>query len=183
LAAITGNLIGSQTTNIHLRHARGIVICGNSIYSGAQLSLHAQRCRHVVVGGNTFDHNPGQRDKYLDGIRFEDCYDCTVTGSVLEDSRYSAGAISMKNCRGMAVTGCQILDPEHAAVALTDCHRCRISDNSILDRREPPRMKTGISVTGNSAQNLIQSNMIQKGTAAAIAAAPEAAAQQGNMIL
>lgn len=183
LAAITGNLIGSQTTNIHLKHTRGIVISGNAIYSGAQLSIHAQHCRHVVVGANTFDHNPGQRDQYLDGIRFENCADCSVTGAVLEDARYPDGALSMKHCTDCAVTGCQILDPEHAGLTLTDCSRCRVSDNAILDRRTPPRMKSAIRLTGNSAKNLVQNNMIQPGTLAAVAAKPDAATQQGNMIL
>src|SRR5690606_22281674 len=36
LFAITGNLIGSQETNIDLLHANGITITGNVIYSGHQ---------------------------------------------------------------------------------------------------------------------------------------------------
>ncbi len=41
-----------------------------------------------------------------------------------------------------------------------DCVRCRVSSNSIVDRRQPPRMLEAIRLTGNCRDNLIDNNMV-----------------------
>ncbi|MFP6703891.1 MAG: right-handed parallel beta-helix repeat-containing protein, partial [Planctomycetaceae bacterium] len=58
---ISGNLIGSQRTNIHLTSVRGVVISGNHIYSGHHRNLLIESSRNIVVGPNCFGHNPDYR--------------------------------------------------------------------------------------------------------------------------
>ncbi len=186
LIAIAGNLIGSQTVNIDLEHTRGLTITGNSIYSAAELSIHARKCRTIVVSSNSIDHNPGIEERMKDGIRFDDCAGCCVNGMVMEDCRYGdeagGGAITMVHCRDMAVSSCQVLDPAVRGCYLENCRRCRISDNTILDRRDPQRMKAAVQLDAQCAHNLVRHNLLQAGTAGAIL--PESAADaDANTIL
>ena len=67
---IAGNLIGSQKNNVHLTGVRGITISGNYIYSGHARNVLVEGSRNVVLGENTFGHNPDYRGKELaTGIR------------------------------------------------------------------------------------------------------------------
>src|SRR5262245_19332648 len=58
LLAITGNLIGSQHTALHLRACRGVVVSGNCVYSGYENALWVEDSENVVIGANSIDHNP-----------------------------------------------------------------------------------------------------------------------------
>ncbi len=73
IISITGNVIGSQETNIELSHVNRVVISGNTLYDGKQGTIRAadqpQCCRfrqHVwlAVAG---------RSRMAGGIRLERC--------------------------------------------------------------------------------------------------------------
>ncbi|MEZ6053340.1 MAG: NosD domain-containing protein [Planctomycetaceae bacterium] len=53
LWAITGNIIGSQETNVHLSHCRGMTITGNCIYSCTNRNLLIEDSHHLTLSGNT----------------------------------------------------------------------------------------------------------------------------------
>ena len=53
------------------------------------------------------------------------------------------------------VSDCQILDPLHQGLELEDCVRCRVANNTIVDRRKQPKMRHAIRVLGQSRDNLI----------------------------
>jgi hypothetical protein len=67
-------------------------------------------------------------------------------------------------------------------VALLDCQRVRVSDSTILDRRQPPRMLAAIEVTGGRA-NAIQNNLVQPGRDAAILCPADAGSVGGNTVI
>ena len=56
LLSITGNLISSQNTNIHLKYTRGVAITGNTFFSGHEHSIHAEHSSNIVVGQNILAH-------------------------------------------------------------------------------------------------------------------------------
>ena len=184
LIAITGNVLGSQTRGIELREAQRVTIAGNTIYDASELSLDIARCSGIAVSANTFTWKGVDSDPPRDGIRFEDCDNCSLTGLVAQrlssGTAEQGGGITLLRCREMAVSGCQILDPLIRGIDVIDCHRCRISDNTILDRRSQPVMRHALRVTGG--QNLVQHNL-WGGATDVVASIAEGNFVQGNVLV
>ena len=185
LWTISGNLIGSQITNIHIRYCRGIVISGNSIYSGHGRNIVVEHSGYITVGPNSFDYNPGYRAEQLvtlgDGVVFDHCFGCNLTGAVLSDTRAGTaeqgGAVEIRHSRAIAVTACQIINPRHRGIEMTDVEACRVSGCTI--RAEPgSSMQQAIRLTGGSG-NMIDHNMVSAGRAGDIVVA---AADQARLI-
>src|SRR5437667_231108 len=53
MLAITGNLIGSQHTLLHLQACRGVVVSGNAMYNGFHYAVLAEDAEHLVIGPNS----------------------------------------------------------------------------------------------------------------------------------
>jgi polygalacturonase len=87
MPTIDGNLIGSQNNNVHLTGVRRVTISGNYIDSGHHRNLLVEKSRNVVVGPNTFGHNPDYKGKELaTGICFEDSDNCVLNGLLIQDA-------------------------------------------------------------------------------------------------
>ncbi len=184
LIAITGNVLGSQTRGLDLRWAHRVTISGNTIYDNPDLSVFAANCSAISLSGNTHSWRGGVHAGLRDALCFEDCDNCSLTGLVLEDSGQQrgeqGGAVMMLRCADMAVSNCQIVDPHLRGIDLHDCRRCRLSDNSIVDRREPAALQEAIRVTGAGGGHLIQHNLIHAATRPAINAVKDGSLIQGN---
>jgi hypothetical protein len=178
---ITGNLIGSQQTNIHLSSVRGVTISGNYIYSGHQRNLFVESSRNIVVGPNCFGHNPDYDPQELaTGIRFVDCQGCNLTGLLIEDAQAGqhtvAGAepidrlalVELVRCRRMNLSGIQILDGTPNGIYVEDCHDTHVSGCSILDDRNPKLMQSAVVWVGAGTGNAITNCRLGRGTVAAI---------------
>src|SRR5262249_22180463 len=87
LFAITGNLIGSQHTALHLVAARGLAVTANAISRGYPYALRAEDCEHLVIGPNSIDHTPEYRGRSTDQVVFRRCRNVTLTGLVLQHTR------------------------------------------------------------------------------------------------
>ncbi|HDP33971.1 MAG TPA: hypothetical protein ENN29_02555 [Candidatus Hydrogenedentes bacterium] len=164
LGTISGNLIASQTVNIDLQNTRGVTITGNSIYSGAELSVRARRCKNITVSGNNVDYNPTVEDRVKDGFLFESCHGVSVTGNTLADCRAGdpelGGAIAVRNCRDVVIAGCVIIDPMHRGIDVRNSASCRIAGNIISDSREPRRMVDAITVGKDSTAIVVTDNLL-----------------------
>ena len=184
LVTIASNVLGSQTRGIELRHVQRVAITGNTIYDSADLSIDAAHCSGIAVGSNTFVWRGEDDEPPRDGIRFTDCSDSALTGLVMRRLCFGTpehgAAITLIRCQDIAVSECQLLDPLVRGVELEDCVRCRVSGNSIIDRRTTPVMIHAVRVTGNSLDNLIQNNLLGGATDALIVASPDKAIVQGN---
>ena len=187
LIAITGNVLGSQMRGIELRHVHRVAIVGNTIYGSDDLSLLAADCSAIAVGANSIAWRNLDTDQPRDGFRFEDCDNCSLTGLVTHKLGYgtaeSGAAITMLRCSDMAVSNCQLTDPRIRGIELIDCVRCRISNNSIVDRRDRSTMLEAIRISGNSRDNLVQNNLVGRAQRANIRMPPESGVQQGNVEL
>lgn len=168
LINITGNVLGSQWRAVELVNVSRITLTGNSIYDSADLSIFAKNSAGIVVSGNTFGWRGNDSESTRDGLRFEDCDNILL--SSLATQRFCAGsaergaAFTLIRCADSSISDCQILDPLHRGVELEDCRRCRITNNTIIDRREKPSMREAIRVLGNSQDNLITNNILGGGT-------------------
>ena len=92
LFAITGNLIGSQSTVLDLHACRGVVVTGNSIYSGYHHAIWAEDCEHLVIGANSIDHNPEYKGKSTDQVVLRHCRNVNWTGGILQHTRAATDA-------------------------------------------------------------------------------------------
>ena len=193
LFSITGNMIGSQETNIDLFSARGISISGNIIYSGHQRNLRATKCKNIVVTGNTFDHNYGYLPKELaTGITFEECTDCTLTGSNIHDAYAGThtvntpakitrkGLIELIKSKRMTINACQILDPGIPGIHVDTCDLVNIQGCSILDAREEQKMPHAIHWQGTGSANQISGCTLSKGSGGAIKTQTESNVKIGD---
>jgi hypothetical protein len=167
LLAITGNLIGSQTHNIHLVNCRGVSISGNSLYGAAEHTLWLEDCANIVVGDNNIDWNPDHKKKYLvDGILIDRCKGVTFSDTIIENSfqgsSQSGGAIDVKASQDVTIVNCQVLDFKHRGITLTDAVRCRVTGCSVIERRREPMRGASIQVEGGR-DNLIAENIVNRG--------------------
>jgi parallel beta-helix repeat protein len=185
LITIAGNVLGSQTRGIELLRVQRVAITGNTIYDSAELSLFAAFCSGIAIGSNTFVWRGADDDPPRDGLRFEDCDNVSLVGLVAQ--RLSAGTaergagITLVRCRDMAVSECQILDALVRGIELEDCRRCRVSNNTIIDRRDQLQMRHAIRVTGTSRDNVITGNLLGGAIERLIDAPPEGAILQNNV--
>lgn len=191
---INGNLIGSQKNNVHLTGVKGVVISGNHIYSGHHRNLLVEKSRNIVVGSNTFGHNPDYKDKELaTGIRFEDSDNCVLNGVQIQDAQ--AGKHTVNNavpierealvelvrCRRVNVTGCQILDGAPVGLLLDNCEDTLVSGSSIIDQREASLMKIGVESRGSGKGNMLVQTRISRAVDSAISG-QGIAHMEGNLI-
>ena len=165
---ISGNLIGSQATNVHLTLARGITFEGNYVYSGHNRNLLAENCQNLVIGANCFGHNPDYKDKELcTGIRLEDCQNCTLTGLQIQDAQAGEhtvagvvpivrkGLIELVRCRQVMLTGVQVLEGNPFGLYAEDCSETMLTGCSFLDTREVKRTEASVKWVGAGKSNSI----------------------------
>ena len=81
------------------------------------------------------------------------------------------------------VSDCQILDPLHQGLELEDCVRCRVANNTIVDRRESPSMKHAIRILGQSRDNLITGNILGGATEKLLDAIGDPSELRDNLLL
>lgn len=184
MITLSGNVIGSQSRAIELKHVDHVAITGNTIYDSADLSLWAAHCVGLTFSANTLTWRGRPKAPPRDGIRLEDCVNVVVNALAAESigagTAARGAAVTLVRCQDAAVTSCQILDSEVRGVELEDCSRCRVTDNSIIDRRARPTMRHAIRLLGKGRDNVVQHNLVGGATERAIEAGPGAATVQGN---
>ena len=168
LWSITGNLIGSQTVNIHLDQCRGMAIVGNHIYSGTERTLLVERSRHLVIGQNSLDQSHNHRGGSANGITLRDCDGVVLGGLILDraasGSRAEGGAIEIIDCRETTVTGCQIFEPKYRGLYIAGSRNTRVSNNLVMERGEVREMLAAIEVAAGSRNTVIDGNLLGRGS-------------------
>lgn len=168
--SITGNLIGSQETNVHLDACRGVVVGENVIYSGHKRNLLIERSRNIVVGPSSFDHNPDYGEKELStGIRIADSRDVQISGCLIQDAQAGentvAGAIKsdkqalleIENSRRINVSASQFMEGTPRGVLVDRSSDVAITGCMLLDGREPRKTQAQIEWRGAGSGNFISS--------------------------
>ncbi len=173
---IAGNLIGTQENNIHLIAARGITISGNAIYNGFNRNLLVEHAQNIVVGGNSFDHNPDYGPSRRTGIQFINSTDCILSGSTLHEFQSGRdknaddrqGLLEIIRCARFTINGCQILDGYPGAICVSDSRDISITGCTLLERRRKKETVSMVSWKGAGSGNLLSNNRIGNGTAGAL---------------
>lgn len=167
LMTIAGNMIGSQTDNIHLRECRGVTVAGNIVYSAADRSILVEDCDNIVLAANSIDWNPDHRGKVMvDGIALVRCRGVQLSDTVIENSFHGSeeagGTIEIADCEDVGVSDCQIIAPRHRGIVIVNSLRCSVSGCRIVDKNHPQSMKNTIQVIGGR-DHFISGNVLQKG--------------------
>ena len=165
---ITGNLIGSQETNVHLDACRGVVLGENVIYSGHRRNLLIERSRNIVVGSNSFDHNPDYGEKELTvGIRIADSRDVQISGCSLQDAQAGENTVpgslksdklallEIENSQRINVSASQFFEGTPRGILVDSCDNVAITGCMLLDQRSERKTKTQIEWKGKGSGNLI----------------------------
>ncbi|HEX4146427.1 MAG TPA: right-handed parallel beta-helix repeat-containing protein [Pirellulales bacterium] len=181
--SITGNLIGSQETNVHLVACRGVVVSGNVIYSGHHRNLLVEGSRNIIATGNSFDHNPDYQEKELcTGVRFVDSHDCNFSDAIVHDCQAGqhtvagakpierSGLVEIVRSQRMNLSGCQVLDGQPYGIHVEDSSRVTITGCSVLETHEAKRSRGAIRFQGSGSDNYVAANSLAAGTEGAIIA-------------
>jgi polygalacturonase len=168
MCSITGNLIGSQAVNVHLKSCRGVVLEGNYIYSGHRRNVLIESSRNIVIGSNCLGHNPDYKELELcTGIRLVDCSFVAMTGLQIQDAQAGQhtvkeavpverkALVELVHCRQVNLTGVQIFEGSPQSLHLEDCDNTVIAGCTILDTREKPQTEHSIHWTGKTQGSLI----------------------------
>jgi hypothetical protein len=139
-AAITGNVFSDVRVNVHLQHARGVVLTGNTFWEGYDHDLLVEESSNVIVGPNNFDRNPRyelwQKEPPKQGIIFRGCEDSSVMGLHANGVRGHVAALILERCRRMHISDCTILDPENDGILLRKCRDVLVHGNFIRASHE-----------------------------------------------
>lgn len=159
LITITGNIIGSQETNVHLTGCYGVSFSGNSIYSCTNRNLLVEDSQLVTLGSCQFRRHT---EKAGTGVRFVNSSDCTISGCSFHDQsregqKNGASLLELQNCDRIAVTGCTFTDGAPYGVDAKDCRNVLISGCTVAETRESKKATAPISFSGNGSGNQVSS--------------------------
>jgi polygalacturonase len=184
LLTITGNLIGSQESAIHLSACRGVVVSGNNLYSGYRHALRAEDSDHLVVTGNSIDHNPDYRGKSTDQVVLRNCRHVSFTGNLCQHTRESEAAVEatleVRDCDGVNITGCQFVHPRTRGVWLAGSKVVRIAECSFRAAEEDKAFRASVAADGKSRQVVVANNFVSKGTDGAVILPAEVGTASAN---
>ncbi|HXG08577.1 MAG TPA: right-handed parallel beta-helix repeat-containing protein [Gemmataceae bacterium] len=168
LFAITGNLIGSQQTAVHLRACRGVAVSGNCIYSGYHNALWAEDSEHLVIGPNSIDHNPEYKGNSTDRILLRGCRHVSLTGLLLQHTRPAEGpaeaSVEVDGCENVSLTGCQVIQARGYGILVRQSRVVRIADCTIRAREKDETFRASISADTASRHLIVVNNFLARGS-------------------
>ncbi|MCA9042449.1 MAG: right-handed parallel beta-helix repeat-containing protein [Planctomycetaceae bacterium] len=181
---ISGNMITSQTTNIHISSSLGVTLSGNHLGNADVRNLLVEDSTQIVIGTNCFGYNEEYRNTQdSTGIKFVNCDNCNLSGSILHGKTGSfpnasgrRGLLEMIHCQRMTVSGMQIFNGLPAGLYLEDCTDTLINGCTVLETR--PGIKTP-SIEWADADS---SNLLTNCRFDATATISTELNQQGNVI-
>ncbi len=184
---ISGNLIGSQARCIDLRSCRAVVITGNSIYNGFRHALWAEDAEHLVIGGNSIDHNFEYKGNSTDQVVLRHCRSVSVSGLILQHTRDATGpvdaSILVHGCRDVNVVGVQIVNARVRGIALEDCSIVRVADSTIRGKPGDQTYQAALAVDAKCTQVMAVNNFLGRGAAGDFALPRERGTASGNVML
>ena len=190
---ITGNMLEESVEEcVVLNKSDGIVVTGNTFRNAGKKLLHIINTHGVTVSGNAFDGSYGNtidienNSKTITisgnvitshpawgriyGIIMKDVYDVSITGNTIVNPLEGGIYILGNENKYINITGNTIKNPsgkspeKHSGILIHNTLHCIISNNMVVDDGETKIMKSAIEETGNSDNNVIMNNYVNKGT-------------------
>ncbi|MBI4662549.1 MAG: right-handed parallel beta-helix repeat-containing protein [Verrucomicrobia bacterium] len=160
---LTGNVLSDVQINVHIRHARGVTLTGNTFWMGYQHDLLVEESSNIVIGPNNFDRNP--RYNYgtsLDangGLVFRNSKDCLLTGLHVNGVWRKPAALLIEACDRFNVSNCSILDSDNVGLLMKDSTNTRVSGCVIRDGRKEKKGTESLKAVGGHGNWIVQ-NML-----------------------
>ncbi len=156
---ISSNVFSDVRINVHIEHARGVAILGNTFWEGFDHDLLVENSSEIAVTGNVFDRNPRyalwQKEAPKQGLVFRGCADCTLSGVHINGVREHDSALHIENSSRFLVTGCSILDSDGSGIVLNKVRNSRVGMNLISDSRRTGHVITVVDLDGEG--NIVDS--------------------------
>ncbi|MEO6754441.1 MAG: right-handed parallel beta-helix repeat-containing protein [Chthoniobacteraceae bacterium] len=149
---ISANVMSDVRVNVHIEHARGVTILGNTFWEGFDHDLLVEHSSEIAVTGNVFDRNPRyelfQKEKPKQGLVFSNCADCTLSGVHINGVRGHDAALQVKESSRFLITGCSVLDSDGDGILLENVRQsrvglCLIADDRTKRKFQPIAVKGG----------------------------------------
>jgi hypothetical protein len=149
---ISANVMSDVRINVHIEHARGVTILGNTFWEGFDHDLLVENSSQIAVTGNVFDRNPRyalwQKEAPKQGLVFRSCADCTLSGVHINGVREHAAALWVEDSRRFLITGCSILDSDGAGILLEKVRQSRVAACLIADDRSKRKFDATVDKDG-----------------------------------
>jgi len=163
---ISANVFSDVQVNIEIRHARGVVITGNTFWEGFQHDLLVEDSENIVVTGNNFDRNPrylvnGFDNAEKNGLVFLRCADCVLSGNIISGVWKKRAAVDIESGNRLQISNNSVLDSDGAGMRLEKVTNSMINGNIIRDdRAADKRSKEPSLVFIGGKANVIGQNVI-----------------------
>jgi Right handed beta helix region/Pectate lyase superfamily protein len=168
MIALTGNLIGSQESLIHLAACRGVTVVGNCLYNGFHYALRAEDAEHLVIGCNSIDHNSDYKGNSTDAVLLRGCRNVTLTGVVLQHTRPAElpveASVTLRDCRQVQVSGSQVVNARRRGVDVIGCELVRIDGCTIRGKPGDADYRSAVHVDAASRLVSVSGNFLGKGS-------------------
>jgi hypothetical protein len=180
LIAITGNILGSQSTSIQMQYAQRVTLTGNTIYDGHTAGLSARDCDGLVIANNVHGWSHQPKSPRPDHYQLENCVGVTITGEVFQNAGGERGeVIRVSKCRDIALGQLVIRNPKSTGIIVENSSAVAIS-GCVISAEDRQQLASSIEITGNSRDILISGNVLAKGTRGDVAGAGEQVTLSGN---
>ncbi len=167
LLAITGNLLGSQETNLHLSACRGVTVSGNALYGGFHHALLAEDSENLVFHGNSVDHNSDYKGNSTDCLIVRNCRNVNLTGLVVQHTRgpvvQPEATLDLRDCRNVNVTGCQFVHARGRGVFVRGSTLVRVADCTVTTRDQDAAYLCAVEADAASRHVMVCNNFLARG--------------------
>lgn len=153
--AIADNSMSDVAVNIHLKHARGITITGNTLWQAYEHNLLVEDSSYIVLGANLLDRNPDYRAATKNANVFKDCQDCTLNALNIKSTLGVAAGLVVEDCQRMNITNCSLRECENGGILFKNVRQSRVADCLITEGVG----EFAIRVTGGQ-QNQVTDNLV-----------------------
>lgn len=183
---ISGNIIGSQTVNVHLVRCRGMALTGNHIYSGNERTMVLEDCQNIVVGTNSLDQSHSRGRGFSNGITVRNSRGVAIDTLVLDDcgagSESAGAAVEVFDSREVTIKNCQIANPHVRGIWASGTSNLQVVGNTIVQDAEnisdtegdsdagASRMIAAIEIQQPAGTTLVRDNLVTEGTQGGVVA-------------
>jgi hypothetical protein len=164
-----------------------VVVSGNSLYGGQRHALLAEDAQHLVLSGNSIDHNPDYRGASADRVVLRGCRHVVATSLLHQHTREAGGedaaSWEVSDCENVSITGCQVLGARARGIRVRHSSVVRIADCTIRGPREAGAYRVAVEVDAASRHVLVAHNFLGRGSAGDLLLPEKAGTASGNVAL
>jgi polygalacturonase len=127
----------------------------------------AEDSEHLVISGNSIDHNPEYRGKSTDQLVLRRCRNLNLTGTLIQHTREAEAdveaSVVLEGCQNVNVSGCQVLGARTRGIDVRQGSAVRISDSIIRPRQGDASYRAAVRVDDKAQAVMVTGCLVGKG--------------------